>query len=100
MDCAKAQGFFGRYLRGELGAKTRKGIERHLSTCLPCTSAFKIAEIIHRAVSPCAAQGKRAPKALRDSIRVCVACMEDPGRAVCPRLRFKLRLVRQPADDV
>jgi len=39
-----------------------------------------------------------APAGLKENIAVCVRCMEDPGRTVCPRLRRKLRLVRVPED--
>ena len=100
MTCARAMRLASKYLEGGLGARTKDEFEKHLLCCLPCTRAFRALKTLHQAVDPRARERKRAPFELERSIKVCVECIENPGRGVCPRLRYRLRLVNPGGESV
>ena len=100
MKCARANSLASRYVSGKLVEKAREDFESHISSCLPCASAFRVRKLLESALHPQAKEFKRAPLSLRESIWTCMECFESPGQRVCPRLRFKLRLVPPRRDDL
>lgn len=100
MTCARAMRLASKYLAGGLGGRTRGEFENHLHCCLPCTRAFKSLKTLHLSVDPRIRERRRAPFELEHSIKVCVECIENPGRRVCPRLRYRLRLVNPGCEGV
>ena len=98
MDCQRALSLEGPYLAGRLRGPTRSQLEAHLGSCLSCARSLKSLKALRSAVRSCFLTQEEAPAGLKENIAVCVRCMEDPGRTVCPRLRRKLRLVRMTED--
>jgi anti-sigma factor RsiW len=100
VKCSRAVRLASKYLAGELSSPNREALEEHLLECLPCARAFKTLKTLYLSVDP-EVRGKReAPSELRSSIRTCVECLDHPGRRVCPRLRYRLRLVMAGSEGV
>ena len=100
MKCQQARRLAHRYVTGKLDASAGEALESHLAFCLPCASALRVHELIEGALHPHVREFQQAPTGLRESIRACMDCCERPGKRVCPRLRFKLRLVPSRRDDL
>jgi anti-sigma factor RsiW len=98
MDCKRALSLEGPYLAGRLTGPTRSQLEAHLGSCLSCARSLKRLKALRSVVRSSFSTQEQAPVGLKENITVCVRCMEDPGRTVCPRLRRKFRLVRNPED--
>jgi hypothetical protein len=100
VNCRQARGLIPLYLEKGLEGRLREALAEHLVACQACARAFKF----HRTVSsePLLSEEelRRAPAGLREQIGLCVECMERPGRKVCPRIRYKLRLAPPPPPDV
>jgi hypothetical protein len=100
VKCTRANSLASRYVTGKLADKVREDLESHISSCLPCASAFRVRKLLEGALHPQTKEFKRAPLGLRESIWTCMECFERPGHRVCPRLRYKLRLVPPRGDDL
>jgi hypothetical protein len=100
VKCSRARRLATRFISGKLDPTVGKDLETHIASCLPCASAFRVHRIVDRALNPYGREFKEAPPALKESIRACMDCCDRPGTRVCPRLRFKLRLVPSRTDDL
>ena len=99
MECMRVRALIPMLMAGRLEEGRREEILGHLAGCLPCRKVYAMQKTIHASVFSVYEENKPAPSHLKESIRVCMDCMEDPGRRVCPRLRFKLRLVPGVAKE-
>jgi len=94
MECLTVRRLAARYLGNRLALRTRRRLEEHVGACLPCARFVRARRKLRDAVDCEMPRTAPIPGTLRDSIRVCMNCMDDPGRTVCPRLRRRLlRLV-------
>lgn len=100
MKCTRARRLATRYNSGKLDAELGEDFKSHIGSCLPCARAFRVDKLVEKALSPHAREFKQAPPGLKESIRACMDCYDRPGARVCPRLRFKLRLVPSQPDDL
>lgn len=82
-----------RFLDGRLTGETSAEFREHLASCLVCRRSLKNRRLLREAVAGSLEESPRAPEALRNAIRLCLDCMDNPGRVACPRLRFRPRLV-------
>ncbi len=98
MDCKRALSLEGPYLAGRLTGPLRSELEAHVGSCLSCARSMRSLKALRSAVRSSFLTAEEAPEGLKENIALCVRCMEDPGRTVCPRLRRKFRLVRMPED--
>jgi len=98
LDCKRALSLEGPYLAGRITGPTRSALEAHLGSCLSCARSLRSLKALRSAVRSSFFTSEEAPAGLKENIALCVRCMEDPGRTVCPRLRRKLRLVKAPVD--
>lgn len=89
-----------KYVAGQLEGPNKEALEEHLLSCLPCARALKALKTLYLSVDPQVRERRRAPCELRSSIRTCVECLDHPGRRVCPRLRYRLRLVTTGSEGV
>jgi len=97
LDCRTFRSLIPRYLAGHLDEGPRQEFQSHEASCLLCHNTLKGRRSLRESVSTGVLENRSAPEELRGSIRVCMECMDHPGRLVCPRLRFKLRLVKPDA---
>lgn len=93
MDCRRFRSLIPRYLSERIGEAQRDEFQAHASACLPCNRSLTGRRALREAVSSGILDAQPAPRDLKDNIRVCMECMDHPGRRICPRLRFKMRLV-------
>lgn len=99
MDCRRSRFLIPRYLSGRLSSAVRREFQDHLSSCLVCRRSLKNHRLLKDAVAQSVEETPRAPETLRSSIRLCMECMDHPGRTACPRLRFRLRLVEPSGGE-
>ncbi|MGC8762353.1 MAG: anti-sigma factor family protein [Acidobacteriota bacterium] len=99
MDCRRSRVLIPRFLDGRLSAAASEEFREHIASCLPCRRALKNHRLLREAVAESVKESPRAPEALRSAIRLCMECMDHPGRVACPRLRYRLRLAEPPAGE-
>jgi|GEM_PF-1613897 anti-sigma factor RsiW len=99
-SCGRVRAKLGAYLRGQLDERGKREVESHCSACLPCASALRAQRILVEALIPLGRSNEPAPAKLRDALGVCMDCMDDPGRAICRRLKHRLRLAPRPVSGV
>ena len=97
MDCRTFRSLIPRYLSGHLEEGPKEAFQSHEASCLLCHRTLKSRRSLRESVSSGVLENRPAPEELKGSIRVCMECMDNPGRLVCPRLRFKMRLVKPDA---
>ncbi len=93
MDCEKALAHAAPYLAGRAEGILGAELEEHFGSCLSCARALRSQSALRNAIRETLPEPEGTPENLRESITVCVRCMEDPGRTSCPRLRRRFRLV-------
>ena len=98
--CGRVRAKLGAYLRGQLDERGKREVESHCSACLPCASALKAQRVLVEAVIPLGRSTEPAPAKLREALGVCMDCMDDPSRAICRRLKHRLRLAAGPVSGV
>ncbi|MGA9752173.1 MAG: zf-HC2 domain-containing protein [Acidobacteriota bacterium] len=98
--CGRVRAKLGAYLRGQLDERGKQEVESHCAACLPCASALKAQRVLVEAVIPLGRSLEPAPAKLRDALGVCMDCMDNPSRAICRRLKHRLRLAAGPASGV
>lgn len=94
MDCERALAYAAPYLAGRVGGILQEELETHYGACLPCSRALRSQSALRKALKETLPKHAGTPERLKESIEVCVRCMEDPGRTSCPRLRRRFRLVQ------
>lgn len=100
MDCKRAQALASPYLADRVAGPLQKELDEHYRACLICARALKAHSELRSAVMDSFPDPAPAPPHLKESITVCVRCMEEPGRVSCPRLIRKFRLVGLAAEAV
>ena len=100
MDCERAQALAAPYLAGRLAGPLRRELDRHLRSCLVCARNLKAQRELRSAVTGSFPEPVPAPERLKQSITVCMRCMEEPGRVACPRLIRKFSLVGAAMEPV
>jgi hypothetical protein len=100
VDCVRVRALLPLVVADRIKGNRLQKIREHLSFCLPCRRAYEARRRLHSSVSTSLSGSKAAPGQLKESIRACMDCMDNPGKRVCPRLRFKVRLVTPPPDDL
>ena len=100
VDCIRVRALLPLVVADRLQGSRLEKVQEHLSFCLPCRRVYEARKRLHSSVSTSISGTKAAPGQLKDSIRACMDCMENPRKRVCPRLRFKVRLVPPPAGDL
>lgn len=93
MDCERALAYAAPYLAGRVAGILLAELEAHYAACLLCSRALRSQSALKKALKETLPEPAGTPANLRESIKVCVRCMEDPDRTSCPRLRRRLRLV-------
>jgi len=99
VDCRRSRVLIPRFLDGRLSGAVLEAFREHLGTCLVCRRSLQNHRLLREAVAKGVEESPRAPESLRSSIRLCMECMDHPGRVACPRLRFRPRLVEPPAGE-
>jgi predicted anti-sigma-YlaC factor YlaD len=99
LDCRRSRVLIPRFLDGRLSGPALETFREHLDTCLVCRRSFQNHRLLWEAVAESIEESPRAPESLRSSIRLCMECMDHPGRVTCPRLRFRPRLVEPPDSE-
>ncbi len=94
MDCEKALAHAAPYLAGRVEGTLGAELEEHFGSCLSCSRALRSQLALRKAMKENLPEPAGTPENLRESISICVRCMEDPGRTSCPRLRRRFRLVQ------
>ena len=94
MDCERALAYAAPYLAGRVGGALEAELEEHFGSCLSCARALRSQSDLRKAIKETLPEPAGTPENLRESISVCVRCMENPGRAFCPRVRKRFRLVQ------
>lgn len=97
MDCKRAMSLAVPYLAGRVAGPLRAGLKAHYGSCLNCARSVRSLKALRATVQASFPHSKRAPSDLEASIALCIRCMEDPSRTVCPRLRHRLRFAPDPA---
>jgi hypothetical protein len=87
-------------LAGRVKGSLSDKLEGHYGSCLACARALKAQRALKLAVQERFFRPVVAPGHLRESIGLCLRCMEDPGRTSCPRLKLRFRLVKTAIDGV
>jgi hypothetical protein len=89
----------GPYLAGRVEGSLSEKLDGHYRSCVACAKALKAQRVLKLAIQARFSRPAAAPGPLRESIGLCLRCMENPGRTSCPRLKLRFRLVK-PAIDV
>lgn len=100
MDCTRALSLIAPYLAGRVAGPNRRSLERHCGACLSCAKALRSQQALRAAVRASFPEATAAPEGLKETIGVCIRCMEAPGRTACPRLRRRFRLASTLPDGV
>ena len=90
MDCSSTRSLLESYILGMLEKDDHQAVSDHLERCLPCTrrwiEAQKCARKMDDLLKRTLGKRSRAPDSLRDNLKVCIKCIEEPGNFTCPRL--------------
>ncbi len=100
VDCIRVRALLPLVVADRLQGSRLQEVQEHLSFCLPCRRVYDARKRLHGSVSTSISGTKPAPGQLKESIRTCMDCMDNPGKRVCPRIRFKVRLVPPPPGDL
>ncbi len=92
MECERAMSMAVPYLAGRMDEPLRSDLAAHFGSCLNCARSLRSLRTFRATVRASFPEEEKAPPELKASISVCIRCMEDPARTVCPRLRHRLRL--------
>jgi hypothetical protein len=100
MDCERAQALAAPFLAGRVAGPLRRELDEHYRACLICARNLKGQRELRSAVRGSFPEPGSAPDGLKETITVCVRCMEEPGRVACPRLIRKFKLVGVAQETV
>ena len=100
VECTRALSLIAPYLAGRIAGPNGRSLERHCRACLSCAKTLRSQQALRAAVRASFPEAIAAPEGLKETIALCIRCMESPGRTACPRLRRRFRLASSRPDGV